>query len=408
VSGYLSAPAAGAQCLTWWTPITDPDLELPNQPSFSPPRIVTYEAPVGSGAWQTAVLASETDPALDQAGILHAFDVDSGDRLWTYLTSTAGNDGGDGLMGVVPAQHPQFPEMLFLAHGSVIAVINASGCPLGGFFNPCAPDLLWDSSTVPGADGKLVSSVALHPDGSAAFVHSASGALWRVNVSLFPTAIAFAWACTYKDPGACAPISENAERFVSGGFYRPTTAAQRDELRAAIADAHGARFGAAAGAAAPGEGAAARAARLARELPPRELFGLTTPSGYGAGRKGAGGACDVIDAAAFPLATPALYWSYLDPANPSTARDFRVAIVNYDAGADSALVVADDGGGAPIFSVASVTLADASGGSRTFAFGKSRSSPAFDRQGHVYAAMDLDFNGSAGADTLPAVIAVDS
>jgi hypothetical protein len=266
---------------------------------------------------------------------------------------------------------------------------------------------VFDSTTVPGSDGKFVSSVALHPDGSVAFVHSASGALWRLNVTLFPTSITFAWACTYQTPGVCTPIAENTERYVSGGLYKPTTAAQRDELWLEIERRHGARFGAAAGTAAAGEGAAARAARLARELPTEELFGLSTPSGYGAGRKGAGGPCDVVDLSLFPFATPALYWSYLDPFDPSTTRDFRVAIVNYDDTADSALVVVNDTTGAPIFSVPAVTLADASGGTHTYSFGKSRSSPAFDRQGHVYAAADLDVDGSAGSNTLPAVVAVD-
>jgi hypothetical protein len=402
VSGFLSAPTAGDQCVTWYVSVTDPDLEVPLQPSYSPPRIVTYEAPVGSGVWQTAVLASETDPTQNQGGILHAFDAADGTRLWTYLT---GGDMGDGLMGVVPAQHPLFPELLFLAHGAVVVAINASACPVGGgFADPCLPAFTFDSTSVPGSDGQFVSSVALLPDGSGLFVHSASGALWRLDVGVAPLSITFSWACTYRNPALCTPLAESTQRYVSGGFYRPTTASQREELWDAVSAAHSARFGEAAGAAAPGESAARRATRLSRELPPEVLFGLTTPSGYSAGRgAGARGFCPAIDTAQYPFATPALFFSYLNPNDPSTVRDFRVAVVNWDASADSALVVVNASRGDPLFGVPSVAL----GNGKVYAFGKSRSSPAFDRQGHVYAATDLDYDGTQGDDTLPAVIAYD-
>ena len=91
----------------------------------------------------------------------------------------------------------------------------------------------------------------------------------------------------------------------------------------------------------------------------------------------------------------------------------RVGIVDYLLGADSALFVVGDDSGAPVpqsdgvtpFAIGMLTLADG----QVVPFGRSRSSPAFDRQGHIYVGTDTDWVGNPNADdTFPVFICADA
>ena len=88
-----------------------------------------------------------------------------------------------------------------------------------------------------------------------------------------------------------------------------------------------------------------------------------------------------------------------------------IATVGFALDRDSALFVVQDAtgspkvtpGGAP-FVVSQLTLPS----TRVVPFGRSRSSPAFDRQGHLYVASDTDFDGSPrDNDTYPVLFCVD-
>jgi hypothetical protein len=221
------------------------------------------------------------------------------------------------------------------------------------------------------------------------------------------------WHCRYEhstqskclDLGDTVRGADSVERPVrdyggqSGGWYQPTTRAERDELHALIAERHRARFGAARGAAASAAehaDAVAHVARLARELPRDELYALVTPSGYRRRRQNGrpGPTARVEDfGGLFPFATPALYYDGFAQTN------LAVATVDFRLDTDSGLFVVDGRTGVPLaipytnrtFSIFYNVLQDG----RKVPLGRSRSSPAFDRQRHVYVGFDTDFDGNS-------------
>ena len=418
-TGFLTVTAPGPHCVAWSRPISsDPN---PLKPSYASPRLVTY-----SGI--TALLVSDTDADLNTNGVLHAFSAGNGTELWSYsaIDPLPNPPVSYGLMGIVPAQLPQAPSVLLLAYGSRIAAIDMNACVLGA---SCTEVASWDStpqeSGLAYGGDSFVSSIALRPDGAALFVHSSTGILWKLGVSVLPgppvtVSFAFAWACVYdrKQANQCTPppAALGALYGGAGGWYQPSTRAQTQELHAEIAALHAQRFGAAAGAP-RGLGEEGNplqlTLRLAHELPRAELLAIRTPGGYY--RKGANGRPCVGERdpnfGLYPFATPALWWDYYSTQDPDI-RNPHVAIVDFSLAEDSALFLVDDATGYPISTSAGdpffLDTLDLPDGVTTAAFGRSRSSPAFDRQGHIYVASDLDFDGNpSDNDTYPVLFCVD-
>jgi hypothetical protein len=174
-----------------------------------------------------------------------------------------------------------------------------------------------------------------------------------------------------------------------GGWYQPTRDAQRAELHAAIAGAHAARHG-------PAAAGGRDAAALARELPLDVLYALSTPSGYvRLGGDGAPAPAAADFGGLLPFATPALYYDGF------FRSILRVATVDFNLSMDSSLVVVEAATGAPVqavqadgstrpFVISSLTLPNG----QVVPFGRSRSSPAWDRQQHVYVATDTDWDAN--------------
>jgi len=252
----------------------------------------------------------------------------------------------------------------------------------------------------------------LRKDGSALFTHGSVGTLRKVSITYDanqrPTGFAPVWACLYTreanstctppgeivarrrpgaqglwgDGGALEQVRASDYGAQSGGFYQPTTRSERDELHAAIRALHLARFGAARGApasAAERADAVAHVARLARELPRAELYAIVTPSGYRRlGPSGRPAPSERIEdfGGLFPFATPSMWWD-----------ESRIATTDFRLDADSGLFVVSEGNGVPIdmgdgtsFAVFTLTLAN----KEVVPLGRSRSSPAQDRQGRMY------------------------
>ena len=420
VTGTLTVADRGPACVKWQRAIS-----AAQRPSYASARVLS----TGSGT--ELVLASETDAQLDTGGVLHAYASGNGSEAWYFEARWPPNGSGAwfGLKGVLPAQHPALRDLLLLAYGPALVALNMSACAGGGTSASCAPVANWSiAAGLPGASEAFVSSPALLHDGSGVLLHSSGGTLWRVNMGWDPVArllnFSLGWACRYDRaaPALCspppAPTVEEQAGPVEGGWYQPTTRAQRDALHAAIEAAHAARFGAGAGGAAAsptqGGGASARIARLAAQLPPQELTALAPQCGgapYARLRADGrpGGTPSLADwGGLYPFASPALYWD-------SSGEDARVATVDFRLDADSGLFVVSAVTGVPVnvtrndgttapFAVLTLTLADGS----SVPFGRSRSSPAFDRQRHVYVGTDTDVdNNPLDNATYPVLLCAD-
>ena len=415
VSGVLTTPdVPGPACIVWSRPIAADG----SKPSYSSVRVVKVNG-------QAVVLVSETDPNLNTGGVLHALDAATGAELWHH--DAVLNAVSYGLKGVVPAQAPPVVDSagryLLVAYGSKLAVLDMMMCAASG--GACAEIAAFDTAGVPGGGDLIVSSPAVYPAaGNRIFFHSSTGTLWKVSwvwVANEPPTFSYdgsvsGWACRYtrSNQSTCVPAAETvrgadgAQRPVreygtAGGWYQPTTRAERDELHAEIRLRHAARFGAARGvptSEAERADAVSHVARLARELPPAELFSIVTPSGYR--RLGPSGRPAPTPAVRdfgglFPFASPAIYNDGFQDAS------VIVATVDYRLDQDSGLYVVDEHDGSPLripnstrtFSIYYGVLADG----RKVPLGRSRSSPAFDRQRHVYVGFDLDFDGMYTAHT---------
>ena len=193
--------------------------------------------------------------------------------------------------------------------------------------------------------------------------------------------------------------------YVGGGFYQPTTRAQRAELYAELLAAHarawpsgeGAAYLAAGGSAA--ELSPPAAAALAAALPPGALHALRTPSGYVAldarGRPVQPGSA--LLPGTLPLATPAL-----DESLFSFNAIMLPQFLPYARGDEGLFVVsALDGSVQWGFNS---WLTDAG---ETVNFGRSRSSPVIDGDDFAYVAADIDDPIDIGS-TIPVLFALDA
>jgi hypothetical protein len=407
VSGMLSLKAPGPQCVVWKRQISTSGLA---QPSYSSVQLVKYRN-------YDIVLVSETHAELDASGILHAYSAINGSELWFYKTID-----DKGLKGVIPAQMTTARDpngrYIVLAHGTKIVLLDLDVCSASNSI-ACIPLTVFE-----GAADDFVSSVSVSPQfGDRLFVHSSTGALWKINIiwnnaipSFSSTA---AWRCVYSrsNTSTCSQVGSTIldntgkERPIQdyggviGGFYQPTTKTQRDELHSEIRLRHIQHFGPLGGGL-DSIGDVAHVLRLATELPRLDLLSIRTKSGYQ--RLGSNGKPrENIDDfnGPYPFSTPGLYEDFI---RGNTLIAFIDSPID---GSNSGLFVIDDTFGNPItisgtlstpFAVFNTTLQDGI----TFAeIGRSRSSPAWDRQRNVYFGSDMDLGG--GSTTFPALLCVD-
>ncbi|RYY31755.1 hypothetical protein EON62_06250, partial [archaeon] len=249
-----------------------------------------------------------------------------------------------------------------------------------------------------GAVDNFISSPAIAADGSAMYLHSTNGTLWRVNIEFNTTAVnmSFAWACDYtlhSDP-YCDDIpvlmktgvsnrTTSGVPFVTGGFYQPTTAAQRDELKSELQTLYATKHAAAHGSLQAAKGVAATLSinQLARALDYETVASITTPSGYRLlGPHGA-----PVDLAA---AQRVGYTGTIPFATPALAPDNVTVIMAQYApmGGDSGLFSIEAASGVQNWMFSQVVAKDGN----VLKFGRSRSSPAIDANGYVYVGTDSD------------------
>lgn len=323
-----AATSAAVSCVAW--------IRNFSQPLYAPPRYVPA-ASAHAGNPDGIVLASETDPAMDTGGVIHAMDSTTGALLWSMPATYPDATGATVQAGLrsVPAVWPTSVGGTFVGFAAfgtrVIAFDAYTGAVLTDVDNTAitaaSPGVIR-----PGENDIYVSSPTLSADGSALFVHSSAGTLWKLGVAGLTTypntniTLSFTWACDYFIRGA-SPICDNitaippplsegrvlaegqseavaaegqartaevgvwtrgraastpdGSPLVGGGFYQPTTLQQRNELYAAIAAAYAEATGAPAPAADAPLPGTAEASRMLRALPHSKAAALRTSSGYG-------------------------------------------------------------------------------------------------------------------------------
>jgi hypothetical protein len=393
-------------------------------PFAAPTRLV--ENPYLDG--RNFLLVSETNPDLATGGILHALDASTGSSLWNLPAVPPGSSNSYSLAGITPAMIPTANNVILMPFGNQLVAVDLQG----GF--------ICDQAYTTNGD-ILVSSVAISPDGSAAYVHSAGGSLWRFNINTAAgcsgATITTAWGCAYVygvNPPVCnapsmevshptfhpttgailstttVPIRAYAEG--AGGWHQPTTKAEREELYVEIERLHVARFGAEETARVK---AAAvhpllptnpdyaafdmeplRVAALAAQVPRDELYAIVTPSGYvrlGRNAKPARTFSLGDFGGIYPYATPAI-----------TGDSTMVALSNFALTQDSGVMMLNAGNGSGIWGYYSFSTPQGN-----VAFGKSRSSPAIDSNNAVYVGSDIDWTFSPTSNmTVPALFAITS
>lgn len=373
-----------------------------NYPSLGPTRYMDY---VPNYAGQGIVLATESDDVLDTGGALHAFDSITGQHLWKYeARDAAGN--WFGLKGIVPAV-----DEIGLSDGGVFLAFGTRLVALA----PDSGAVLVTLDTAANAGDPYVTSPVLDILAENVYIHSVSGTLWRVAIAggdPDPLTLTLMWGCDYvvgaggnmsdcQPPPAAFTKQLKSARvdtatglnivgwdaisrsdYVNGGFYQPTTKAQRAELYDALLAAHAAATGApdyASPAARAAAVAALRpedAAALARQLPRETVFGLVTPSGYR--RLGPNGkpvpprhpvTGMLTLAGTIPLATPAIDESIFSLDDSLVVPQF----LPFGTGEEGVFVVRSDTGSV-LWGLSQWTTADGT----VVPFGRSRSSPAID------------------------------
>lgn len=336
-----AASLAAVSCVAW--------IRNFSQPIYAPPRFVPA-ASAHAGNPDGIVLAAETDPAMDAGGVMHAMDSTTGALLWSLPATYPDATGAIVQAGVrsVPAVWPTSVGGTFVgfaAFGTRIIAFDTYTGSLLADVNNTAISAASPGEIRPGENDVYVSSPTLTADGTALFIHSSSGTLWKVAVAGLATypntdiTMTFVWACDYFIRGA-SPICDNVTSvpqlqaeadaaaralgeaqatagvgdgvwtrgrsastvdgspLVGGGFYQPTTLQQRRELYAAIAAAYAEVTGAPAPAADAPLPTTAEASRMLRALPASKAAALRTSSGYSLVSPAGKPAADALTAAA--------------------------------------------------------------------------------------------------------------
>lgn len=207
VAGMLTSDAPGKDCLSWARKIS-----AANAPSYGPPRLVQW-----TGLAVAVLLVTETHSDLDTGGVLHAYNARTGEELWTFAALV--DNVSVGLKGVVPAQ-VNGGQLLLLAFGPRVIALDLAQCSVAA----CPEVGSIDSRTLFGGGDAFVSSVVVV--GSAAFVHSSTGTLWKFALALSgegtssaACAFSLAFACRYSRGAnsTCTAPTANSQRRIAGG-----------------------------------------------------------------------------------------------------------------------------------------------------------------------------------------------
>lgn len=413
----LGGLGGGPPCLAW-----SQDMNVSTGTSAA-----RYVAPQGNSSVSGIppgglVLVISTAPLVDANGLLYALDADTGDVLWTHAASASYFSPSQnetvtsfpGINGVTPAVDVARGSLLYLAYGPrVVALRPSDGAVMGEY-------------TVPnGADG-FVSSPVLTSDSSALFLHSAGGSLWRFTLAGGAgggtVRITPAWVCSYSQGTdrstsyecTSAPTTTSAAPFVphplrlpvyewetdaagrtvrrwvrsrvlprasfsSGGWQQLMTSEEVQALTEEVTQLYGQRVG-------EGKGAVP----LADMLAALEAEGVPL-SGIGAGKGHARLSSTGLPAwlkkeldvvppltSTLPYATPAL-----------AAGDVYLVLPQFLApgAGDTGVFVVEPVTGVPLWAFF---------GAGNFSFGRSRSSPALDKEGDMYVAADIDCAPASG------------
>jgi len=401
---------ASAACAAWPQPFgSSVPPPLGPQGFFSSPRFIA--APPGVGSGRGLIVVAESSAVVNANAVWHALDAGTGMELWSVAGDVLGEDFG--VFGIEPCidDAGPHPDLLFLQIGTNIAAFNLS---TGAFLDnggEATGDPLSSSCTCNVSD-----------DNAAVYVQTSGpreNSLFRFNLDANKpdgkTGRGFysyygcgftpgATTCTRRaePPSSADTEAEAGARSAAGGFFQPTTRAQRDELLAELRDAferaHGReRMLAAVGAAALAGRPALQAAALARALPLETINAIVTPSGYrraaaadgggGGGRRGRGAA---LPSGFMPTAVPTLTADAAEMCFPqhNPSAPFTTA-AQVPAGA---IFFADDSTHVVRWQLRGVGIWTADFSEPFYSVASSASSVAVDAAGIGYAGADLNNN----------------
>ena len=411
--------------------------------TFASPRNFTFLSPpryIEPLTGPPLVLVSDTAPGgLYTGATTYALNSETGAQVWNH-THSAVNGTWYGSVGVVPA-FDAVDGLVFLAYGPGVVALNGATGKVVGNWSGAGDIVVASPSLIVGDNGGAGSW--------SVFLHTSLGTLWSLAVSQSGAtgAVTFtpAWKCDYQY-FVQAPVSAACTRYASpseaggaaaeavqapllgegfhrgaegsssagssftalrgdfsapGGWYQPTSAAQRAALWAAIRKRYAAAFPL--GPPSPllpqhtlglpkgTDTEAVEVSLMAAALPATSLAELRTGVDWAAsgeagvagfrlvsapsGGAGALGASEY--SSSFPYATPTLSNS-----------GARVLLAQYTAlgSAATAFFVASTLDGSVAATYANKTIFGPFGTSITITFGRSRASPAVDGNGNVYGA----------------------
>ena len=413
-------------CLAW-------SLALDNlNPSFSPTRYVPVTG-ISSSPYGI-ILASSTNRDLNTGGSLVAINSETGNRIWAHTADEFG--ASSGLIGVVPAVDASRGFTLYLAYSSGVVALNPiNGQVIGK----------WQDTVQP--IDPIVASVTITPDFTTLFTHSVVGTVRSFTISGNSSSITFTpkWACDYtveKFKNKVSPcvagvdgrfqhpsdelillglesdnnnddnkkktneVAVHRSEFVTCGWPQPTTRAQRAELWEEIRSLYKSSV------ATPIERLLASSSSLteeqqckditemARQIPSHTLHAIVTPSGYKRRSTTAANAASAngkekLSSSSSPLDIPNPYWFEADFPYATVSllpNNDAIVVPQYvSLGNTTGVFVADIVTGAPIWEFDTLTynFTAFNGGVLLVPFGRSRSSPAVDKDGNFFVGADL-------------------
>lgn len=390
-----------------------------SQPFAAPTRYL--QNPLGDG--RNLLFVTETSADLQTGGVLHLLDAATGIEIWNQPAIPPSSGQSYGLVGIVPALAPPVNNIVIVPFGTALVAIQLSN------------GAICDVAATPTFD-LFVSSPMISSDGTAAYVHSSTGALWKFLISpgCSTATLTYVWGCTYDptlpQPPCTIPSMVHqhpkfnpsngkvksrvpvdvSEYGFPGGWYQPSTKLERAELYNAIVQLHNDMYGEEETQMIINYGVKfirqhngvsidmkpLEAAALAARIPRDRLYSIITPSGYlrlGPNSKPALSFSLTDFGGVFPYATPAI-----------SLDDQTIIVSNYAVGADSSVVSVNAQGGTTNWNFYKFPTQ----GGPSIPFGTSRSSPAVDVNNYVYVGSDVDWALNPTTNlTLPALFAFD-